>query len=330
MAFLVRKIGGGIITLLLMTFVVFCLQSVVPTDPARLIAGPAAPASTVEAIRSELGLDDDLVTRYGRFLHRLTQGDLGHSVRTRRPVVNDIVQYLPATLELAAVAMTLGIFFATIISVVQAAYPHTRILRLFFVGIGSAPVYLTALILAYLAWFKLGWLPGSGRLSVRLDGQTGILLIDTALLAEPRLLVDAISHLILPALVLALPITVAISQALSSSLYDVMRQGYIRTARGKGLSITVVIVRHGLRNAANSALTMGGLQARLMFGNMLIVERVFGWPGLGMYMVESIAYSDLPAILGVALLLGTVYIIVGTAVRIAQQTADPRISVQSD
>ncbi|MEB2848059.1 ABC transporter permease [Endobacterium cereale] len=330
MGFVAQRVSSGLVTLIIMTFVIFCLQSVVPIDPARLIAGPAAPAATVDAIRTELGLDEDLFTRYSQFLARLTRGDLGQSIRTRQPVLSDIARHLPATLELAAVAMILGTLMATVLAVIQASYPVARFLRLLLVGLGSAPIYLTALSAVYVFWFRLGWLPGSGRLSVRISDPTGIYLIDSALSGEPKLFFDAVAHLILPASVLALPIVVGIGQALTSSLYDVMKQGYVRTAHGKGLPSTLVIVRHGLRNAANGALTMSGLQVRLLFGNILIVERVFGWPGLGMYMVQSLAYSDLPAILGVTLLLGTLYITVWTVVEIAQQIADPRISAIRD
>ncbi|WJH37973.1 ABC transporter permease (plasmid) [Aliirhizobium terrae] len=327
MGFLTRKLGSGIITLLLMTFVVFCLQSVVPSDPARLIAGPAAPAATIEALRTQMGLDDDIVTRYGRFLADLMKGDLGTSIRTRQPVLSDIAKYAPATLELAVVAMVIGILAAAALAVLQATYPALRILRLSFAGIGSAPVFLTSLLFVYLFWFHLGWLPGSGRLDVRgFSGPTGLLIVDTLASGDLPLFGDALAHLVLPACVLAAPIAVAIGQVLTSSLLDVMRQGYIRTARGKGLRLITVVMRHGLRNAANSALTMSGLQVRLLFGNILVVERIFGWPGLGMYTVQALSYSDFTAILGVALILGAIYITVGTLVEMAQRIADPRIT----
>ncbi len=328
MGYLGRKLVHGLIALLVVTFVVFCLQSVLPADPARLIAGPAAPRSTIEALRTEMGLNEDVLTRYGKFLGRLAHGDVGMSVRTRQPVLSDMARYLPATLELAAAAIFLGISAAVALAVLQAAYPSLRFLRLLFVGFGSSPVFLTGLLLIYFAWFRLGWLPGSGRLDVRgFDGPTGLLLVDTLWSGDLRLFADALAHLVLPASVLAIPIAVAVGQVLSGSLHDVMRQGYIRTARGRGIGILPVILRHGLRNAANGALTMTGLQVRLLFGNMLVVERIFGWPGLGMYMVQALSYADLPAILGVALLLGAIYIAVGVLVEVAQHVADPRIDL---
>ncbi|MCM2458195.1 ABC transporter permease [Rhizobium sp. CG4] len=328
LAYLVRKLFNGLIALLAMTFIVFVLQSVIPADPARLIAGPAAPTATIEALRMKLGLEEPIGSRYIKFLVGVAHGDFGTSVRTRQPVLADILKYLPATLELAFVAMSIGVLSAIGLAVLQATYPSVRLLRVTFVGLGAAPVVLTSLLLVYFIWFKLDWLPGSGRLSVRgYTGPTGFYLIDTLLSGDLPRYVDALRHLILPAIALAIPITVAVGQVLSSSLLDVLRQGYIRTARGKGLSMVVVILRHGLRNAANGALTMGGLQVRLLFGNMLIVERIFGWPGLGFYMVQALAYSDVPAILGIALLLGAFYVMVATVVEITQRIADPRIAV---
>lgn len=329
MRYLGRKIAGGILTLMAMTFFVFCLQSVVPADPARLIAGPTAPPSTIEALRAQMGLDEDVITRYRHFVTRVARGDLGVSVRTRQPVVNDVRKHLPASIELAVVALLLGISVAVTVAVVQVTYPSLRMLRLALVGLGSLPVFLTGLMLVLVIWYKLGWLPGSGRLGVRgFSGPTGFLLVDTLISGNLRLFVDAAAHLALPASVLALPVAVAVGQVLSSSLHDVMKQGYIRTARGEGLPLIWVAVRHGLRNAANAAFTMSGLQARLLFGNMLVVERIFAWPGLGMYMVQALAYSDLPAILGVALVLGGLYVLVGMIVEITQRIADPRISIE--
>jgi peptide/nickel transport system permease protein/dipeptide transport system permease protein len=191
---------------------------------------------------------------------------------------------------------------------------------------GSAPIFLTALLLAYVLWFKLGWLPGSGRLSARgFTGPTGLNVIDGVLAGRFDVSLDALRHLILPAVALSLPIAVAVGRSLTSALREVLQQPYIRTARGEGLSELHVVVRHGLRNAASAPLAMIGLQVELLFGNLLIVERVFAWPGLGLYMVQAFVSSDLPAVLGVSLVFGAIYIVVNVAVEIAQSLADPRI-----
>jgi peptide/nickel transport system permease protein/dipeptide transport system permease protein len=311
-----------------MSFIVFGLQSVIPADPARAIAGPNAPPETVEAMRGQLGLDDPVVIQYGRFLSRLAHADLGTSVRTRRPVADDIRQYLPATLELGLAAIALGLALAGVMTALQFLVPGSRGIRLTMVGVGTTPIFLSALLFTYFFWFRLRWLPGAGRLDNHdFAGPTGLNVMDGILVGRPEVSVDALRHMILPALALALPIGVAVGRSLNGALHDVMNQSYVRTARGKGLSETNVLLRHGLRNAATAPLSMLSLQVRLLFGNLLVVERVFGWPGLGFYAVQAFASADLPAVLGVAIVFGVLYILVNTLIEIGQSMADPRIDL---
>jgi peptide/nickel transport system permease protein/dipeptide transport system permease protein len=328
LAYLARRIAGLLAVLLAMSFIVFCLQSLIPADPARAMAGPLAPAATVQALHQQLGLDQPVLAQYGRFLGRLVEGDLGTSIRTRQPVLSDIARYLPASVELGLVALVFGTVLGLVLALLQGRARSSGVLRLLVIGAGSAPIFLTALLLAYIFWFRLDWLPGAGRLDVRhFVGPTGINLLDGLLTGRPAISLDALAHAILPAIALALPIAVAVGRSLGASLHEVMRQPYIRTARGKGLAESVVLVRHGLRNAATAPLAMVGLQVGLLFGNLLIVERIFAWPGLGLYLVQAFANSDLPAVLGVSLVFGAIYILVGIAVEIGQSLADPRIDL---
>jgi ABC-type dipeptide/oligopeptide/nickel transport system permease component len=328
LAYLAKSIVGAVVVLLLMSFIVFGLQSIIPADPARAIAGPNAPLETVEAMRKQLGLGDPAVVQYGRFLLRLAHGDLGTSVRTRQPVSVDIRQFLPATLELGLVSITLGVALAGLMAALQFLIPGSSGIRLAMVGVGSTPIFLSALLLAYFFWFRLDWFPGAGRLADRdFAGPTGLNVIDGLLVGRPDISFDALRHMILPALALALPIGVAVGRSLNGALHDVMSQAYVRTARGKGLSETKVLLRHGLRNAATAPLSMLGLQIRLLFGNLLVVERVFGWPGLGLYTVQAFASADLPAVLGVAIVFGILYILANTLIEIGQSMADPRIGL---
>lgn len=324
--YLMRRGLSLVAVLLVMSFIVFCLQSVIPADPARAIAGPTAPKATVEAVRQKLGLDDPILVQYGRFVSRLAQGDLGTSVRTRQPVTADVLRYLPASLELGITAMILGLVLAGGFALLQSTHRRSGTVRLLMLGLGSVPIFLSALLLAYLVWFRLGWLPAAGRLEARgFSGPTGFNVIDGLLAGRPEISLDALRHLILPALALALPIAVAVGRTVTSALQDVMRQPYIRTARGAGLSETAVVLRHGLRNAASAPLAMAGLQVALLFGNLLVVERVFAWPGLGLYAEQAFALSDLPAVLGVSIVFGALYILVSIGVEIAQSLADRRI-----
>jgi peptide/nickel transport system permease protein/dipeptide transport system permease protein len=328
LAYLTKSIVGAVVVVLVMSFIVFGLQSIIPADPARAIAGPNAPPETVEAMREQLGLDDPVVVQYGRFLLRLAHADLGKSVRTRRPVADDIRQYLPATLELGLASIALGVALAGVMAALQFLIPGSGGIKLAMVGVGSTPIFLSALLLAYFFWFRLHLLPGAGRLAYRdFAGPTGLNVIDGLLVGRPEVSVDALKHMILPALALALPIGVAVGRSLNGALHDVMSQAYVRTARGKGLSETMVLLRHGLRNAATAPLSMLSLQVRLLFGNLLVVERVFGWPGLGLYAVQAFASADLPAVLGVAIVFGFLYILVNTLIEIGQSMADPRINL---
>lgn len=328
LTYIAKSIVGAIVVVLVMSFIVFGLQTIIPADPARAIAGPNAPPETVEAMRVQLGLDDPVVVQYGRFLFRLAHADLGTSVRTRRAVADDISQYLPATLELGLASIALGVVLAGVMSALQFLIPGSRGIRVVMVGLGTTPIFLSALLLTYFFWFRLRWLPGAGRLGCcDFAGPTGLNIIDGLLVGRPEVSVDALLHMILPALALALPIGVAVGRSLNGALHDVMSQAYVRTARGKGLSETNVLLRHGLRNAATAPLSMLSLQVRLLFGNLLIVERVFGWPGLGLYAVQAFASADLPAVLGVAIVFGMLYILVNTLIEIGQSMADPRISL---
>ncbi|XAZ20869.1 ABC transporter permease (plasmid) [Sinorhizobium sp. B11] len=328
LVYFIRRLSGLVVVLLAMSFAVFCLQSIIPADPARAIAGPLTPLSSVNALRQQLGLDDPIIVQYGRFLSRLAEGDLGTSTRTRQPVAADIREYLPASLELSLAALCIGLVLAAVIAVMPRILGGSGGLRFLLIAAGSVPTFMSALLLVYFLWFRLGWLPGSGRMSKDdIGGPTGFNMIDALIGGRGDLSLDAARHLLLPALALALPIAVAVGRSLDSALREVMQQPYIGTARGKGLREAVVVLRHGLRNAASPALAMVGLQIRLLFGNLLIVELVFGWPGLGLYMVQSLSSADLPAVLGVTVVLGTFYILVNIVVEILQTLADPRIEL---
>lgn len=326
--YLVRRTINLVAVLLVLSLIVFCLQNVVPGDPARAVAGPLAPPATVEAVRERLGLDQPLIAQYGSFLSGLIRGDLGTSVRTRQPVTADILRYLPASLELALAALLAGLALACAFAFLLTVRGRSPGARVLFIALGSSPIFLTALLLLYFVWFSLNWLPAGGRLNARnFAGPTGFNLIDGLLAGRPDISFDALQHLILPAVTLALPIAVAVGRSLSSALQDVMRQTYIRTARSLGLGETSVILRHGFRNAASAPLAMTGLQVAALLANLLIAERIFAWPGLGLYAVQALATSDLPAVLGVSIAFGAVYVVVSIGIEIAQSIADRRIAL---
>jgi peptide/nickel transport system permease protein len=203
-----------------------------------------------------------------------------------------------------------------------------RLLRLVLIGGASVPTFLAALVAIIVFYSGLHWLPASGRIDDTLvapDGPTKLLLIDSILHLDPTVFFSALKHLVMPAFALALLPALAIARTLATSTDAVMREDYVRTARAKGLRERTVLLRHALRNAAGPTLTMTGLQFGLLLGGIIVVEQIFAWPGLGLYLDQSIAYSDFPAITGTTLLLGTAYVIVNFLVDLAQAWADPRI-----
>jgi peptide/nickel transport system permease protein/dipeptide transport system permease protein len=324
--FLLRRVLGLLGVLLVMSLIVFLLQSVVPADPARSLAGPTAPEAVVEGLRGELGLNDPVLVQYGRYLGRVAAGDLGTSIRTHQPVAADILAHAPASLELMLAALVLGLLLGTGVAVVQHLAWGGGALRVLLIALGSVPIFLSALLLVYLFWFRLDWLPGGNRIGIRrFEGPTGFMFVDWALLGRPEVLTSALRHLALPALTLAIPIAVSLARSINSSLATTMQQPFVRTLRGKGLTEARILWSHAARNSAAGPLAMVGLQVGLLFANLLIVERIFAWPGLGLYTVQAFAASDLPAVLGVSLAFGAFYIAVNILIDLAQAALDPRV-----
>lgn len=309
--------------------IVFILQAIIPADPVRAMVGANAPPSVVVAKRHELGYDKPLPQRFADYMERLFQGNLQTSLRTRNPVASDLETFAPATLELALAASVIaGIMGVGLGLMLVGGGRVAKGLRLILVGGASVPTFLTGLLLILLFYSTLHLLPSSGRVSDTLvlhDGPTRLLLVDSLLHGEPNLFFSALDHILLPAFTLALLPALAIARTLATSCEQVMREDYVRTARSKGLSERTILMRHALRNACGPALTMSGLQFGLLLGGIVVVEQIFAWPGLGLYLDQAIAYDDFPAITGTALLLGTAYVIVNFLVDLAQAWADPRI-----
>jgi peptide/nickel transport system permease protein len=262
-------------------------------------------------------------------VERLLSGNLETSLRTRNPVATDLETFAPATLELALAAAVIAAAIGVGLGLLLAAGGRiARLLRTVLIGSASVPTFLTALLLILVFYSALHLLPASGRVGDTLavpTGPTKVLLLDAVLNGDPEVLWSVLTHIVLPALTLALIPALAIARVLATSCDAVMREDYVRTARTKGLHERTVIARHVVRNACGPALTMSGLQFGLLLGGIVVVEQVFAWPGLGRYIDQSIAYSDFPAIMGTTLLLGAAYVFVNFLVDVAQAWADPRI-----
>jgi peptide/nickel transport system permease protein len=326
--FIVKRLAAAVVIIVFLTAVMFTLQKVSPVDPVHAMLGAQASASEIRAERRSLGLDRPVVEQYFSYLAGLPRGDLGMSYRTRRPVSTDLASFVPATAELSVYALLFALILAALLAVGAALrWPGAALLRLGLIAGASVPAFLLAIAGILIFYQRLGWLPATGRTSYANapTGPTGFLTIDGLVAGRPAVTLDALRHLLMPALAVAAVPAVSIGRVLRSSLVDGMRSDYVRTARAKGLTERRIVLGHVLRNCLGAALSMTGLQVGLMFSGVLVVEQVFAWPGIGQYMAQSIPAGDFPAIAGVTLLLGVVYVAVNAVVDILQAVADPRI-----
>jgi peptide/nickel transport system permease protein len=328
-AFIAKRLLAAVLIMLALTAVMFTLAKLSPVDPVHAMLGPSASPAAILAEKHRLGLDRPVLAQFGSYVSGALHGDLGMSYRTRRPVSTDLGAFIPATAELSVFGLALAVILAALLAVGSTLrWPGAAVFRLLLMAGASTPAFLLAIAGILVFYSKLGWLPATGRTGY-LDapaGPTGLLTIDGLLHGRPTVTLDALRHLLLPALAVAVVPAVSIGRVLRSSLLDGMRSDYVRTARSKGLTERTVVLRHVLRNCLGAALSMTGLQVGLMFSGVLVIEEIFAWPGIGQYMAQSIPAGDFPAISGVTLVLGVGYVAVNTVVDILQAVADPRIA----
>jgi peptide/nickel transport system permease protein len=328
--FVVRRTGAAVVLLLILSAIVFLLQDISPGDPVKAYLGANASPAAVNAERRTLGLDDPLLVRYLRFLGHAVRGNLGISYRTHRPVVSDLADFLPATVELVLLAFVFALFLAALFAFSGALrWPGGTAYRGILLLAATAPPFLIGLGGIIVFYSKLSWLPASGQ-GPDDPGPTHFLVLDCLLHGDLGGVGDALQHLLLPALVLSIAPAIAIGRILRASIEVTFEADHIRTARSKGLTETAVLARHVIRNAINPALSMAGLQLGIVFAGVVVVEQVFSWPGIGNYLAESIPVSDFPTITGVTLVLGSIYIVANAIVDILQVVADPRIAAASN
>ena len=324
---ILRRLAAMFAVLLVLTAVIFLLRQLTPANPARVALGPRASTGALEEYSRELGLNEPLVVQYFTYLNDVAHGDFQVSVRTRRAVSEDLVAFVPATLELALYGIIFAASGGLLLGVLSAArWRGSGVIRNVMMLGASVPVFLLAFAFILVLSRNLGWLPGTGRSSLRdmPSGPTRLLTVDAILHGRADAFWNALRHLILPAATIGLASAVAIGRVLRSSLRASLDSDYVRTARAKGLAERLVLRRHALRNASGPAMTMAGLQLGLMFAGVVIVEQIFAWPGIGWYTAQSIPTNDFAAIAAVTLILGSLYVAVNTAVDIAQMLADPR------
>lgn len=331
--FIIRRLILLIPLLIGVTLVAFIISRAVPSDPVNAALGQNAVSNEelVAAFRAKWGLDQPPHIQYLTYIQHLLQGDMGESISTHQPVINDLSRYLPATIELATTAIILAVLIGVPLGVVSAMRRNTwldqisRVVSL--IGV-SIPVFWLALLGLYVFYSRLGWLPGPGRLDIGTQPPirvTGLYTVDALLMGDFALFINALSHLVLPAIVLAAFSMGLITRITRSSMLDVVGQDYIRTARAKGLGEVRITALHTFRNALIPTVTVLGLAYGSLLTGAVLTETVFSWPGIGQYAYQASISLDFPAIMGVTMLIAFVFILVNLIVDITYVFLDPRL-----
>ena len=329
--FLATRVGLIVPTFVGVTLLTFTLIRVIPGDPIELLAGERGidPARHAE-LRADLGLDKPLLVQYGVYVADVARGDLGESILTREPVLEEFLARFPATFELSVCAILFALAIGLPAGVLAAvrrgsAMDHT-VMAISLTGF-SMPVFWWALLAILLFSVTLGWTPVSGRISLLyfIEPVTGFMLIDSWLSDEPGAFKSAVLHLVLPSVVLGTIPLAVIARMTRSSMLEVMGDDYIRTARAKGASPLRVVAVHALRNAAIPVVTIIGLQTGVLLAGAILTETIFAWPGIGKWLVESVHRRDYPVLQGGVLLVATTVIVVNLLVDALYGFLDPRV-----
>jgi len=301
--YLLRRLLQAVPVVLGVIFAVMLTIEMIPGDPVTLMLGEHATQESVAAVREALGLDKPLLVRYAQYIGNLLRGDLGRSLRERRQVSEELADVWPATLELTAAALIIAVIFGVLAGVVSAVWPNSffdGVMRLTSLFGLSMPVFWTGLTLIVFFSLWLNWLPVGGSGSLR--------------------------HLILPAVTLSLPSLAMVARMTRSSVLEVLREDYIRTARAKGVRERSVVLKHGLRNACIPIVTLLGLQVGQLLGGAVLTETVFAWPGMGRLIVRAIFARDYILLQGAILVFALAFVLINLLVDISYAMFDPRVS----
>jgi len=331
--FIVKRVLTSILLIFGMTFIAFSITQLVPGDPVAANLGQSAYSDPeiVAAFEKEFGLDQPVPIQYLRYIQKLSQGNLGISLSSKRPVNEDLKEYFPATLEIALVAvviaMILGLLLGTISAITRDRLPDQIIRVVSLTGV-SMPTFWTALVFFYVFFFLLGWSPGTGRLDPGAEPPpqvTGMFTIDALINGDFATFRQAFSYLLLPAIVLAIYALGVLTRFTRASVLEILGNDYVRTARAKGLPEFTVIRRHVLRPALLAIITVAGVAFASLMAGSVLVENVFSWPGLGQYAYRAAVGLDLPGIMGVSMVVATVYITMNLIVDILYRVIDPQL-----
>lgn len=316
--------------LLGMTFVVFMIIRAIPGNPAQVILGQLASKEAIEALEVKLGLNQPWYTQYFDYLIGLFKGDLGESMRTVQPVAQEIWPYLAATIELAFFAIIIAVIIGVNAGIISAWFQNSwfdyMAMVLALIGV-SMPIFWLGLMEQWVFGIELQWLPTTGREEVRdpINSITSLYIVDTIIQGRFDQLGTVLKHLVLPGIALATIPMAIIARMTRSSMLEVMRADYVRTARAKGQKMFFVVYKHALKNAIIPVLTVIGLQTGLLLGGAILTETIFGWPGIGRYIYEAISFRDYPVIQSGILVVAFIFVMINLFVDILYGLVDPRI-----
>lgn len=329
-AYSVRRIFSLVPVLLGLSLIVFFMIRAIPGDPAQVILGQLATKQAIADLTKQLGLDQPWYIQYFNYLGGLVTGDLGQSLRTKSEINNEIWPYLAATMELSFVAMMVAIIIGVNAGIISAWFQNSWFdyiaMVLALIGV-SMPIFWLGLMEQWMFAINLDWLPTSGREEVRnpVDALTNFYIIDTLIQGRTDQFFEVLKHLVLPAMALATIPMAIIARITRSTMLEVMRSDYIRTARAKGLRMFWVVYKHSLKNAVIPVLTIIGLQTGLLLGGAILTETIFSWPGIGRYIYEAINYRDYPVIQSGILIIALLFVLINLVVDLMYAAIDPRI-----
>jgi dipeptide transport system permease protein len=330
-AFLLKRLALLLPTFIGITLAAFFLIRLVPGDPIEVMVGERKLDAEAHArLVTQLGLDQPLLVQYGRYLKQTVSGDLGTSIVSREPVSREFAALFPATIELALAALVLALVVGVTLGAL-AALNRGKLVDQGVMGLAtlgySMPIFWWGLVLIMVFSVDLGLTPVSGRIAIEYDieARTGFMLIDSWLSGEPGAFTSALRHLLLPALVLGTVPMAVIARMTRSSLLEVLREDFMRSARARGLSPLRVVVVHGLRNALIPVITVVGLQTGALLGGAVLTETIFSWPGIGKWLIDSIGRRDYPVVQAGILISALTFIAANLIVDLLYGVADPRI-----
>lgn len=331
LSYIIRRLLILIPVLLGMTIIVFSIIHAIPGDPAETILGEKATAESKAALRAELGLDQPWYVQYGTYLKKLVQGDLGKSIKTNESITTEIGPYLAATVELTVFAMLVAVVIGINAGIISAWKQNSWFdyTSMFIALIGvSMPIFWLGLMEQLIFSIHLKWLPTIGRMNPRdpVDAVTHLYLIDTMLAGRWDQFWEVMKRLVLPGVALATIPMAIIARMTRSSMLEVLRSDYIRTAKAKGLAHALVVYKHAFKNALIPVVTVIGLQTGRLLGGAVLTETIFAWPGVGRYIFEAISSRDYPVIQSGILLIAIIFVIINLLVDILYAAIDPRIS----